>query len=362
MIHCQVQSQQQIGNFLVTFLYGFNDEHKREDLWGDLEKLAAGIQEPWIVLGDFNEILFANERVGRKAQSIPSTRLRNCMETCDMMDLKYSRSFFTWNNKQKPEDRVFSKIDRAMINSKWSCALPDSEAVFLPELSFDHNPILVSIYREWNSGKKPFPYYNMWKLAPDFNAKVSQCWQGDIAGTRMFKMVSKLRRLKPLLKLINQEGFSDIQKADTIARNDLIAAQAAMTKNPLSFQLMAAEQEANKRYNEVHKAFSMFMSQKAKLNWASYGDENSAFFHASCVPKVNPVRRVVIPCPTNLPVVPASCVPKPLDLFTTRKSSFAGALLLRKAFLGQVVLLSKAYPGSLVKKGLLPTAYSNRYQ
>ncbi|KAF4361214.1 hypothetical protein F8388_011205 [Cannabis sativa] len=91
----------------------------------------------------------------------------------------------------------------------------------------------------------------------------------------------KLKRLKPVLKLINQEGFSDIQKADMIARNDLIAAQAAMTKNPLSLQLMAAEQEANKRYNEVHKAFSMFMSQKAKLNWASYGDENSAFFHAS---------------------------------------------------------------------------------
>uniref|UniRef100_A0A803P4J5 CCHC-type domain-containing protein n=1 Tax=Cannabis sativa TaxID=3483 RepID=A0A803P4J5_CANSA len=191
-------------------------QKKREELWGDLEKLAASIQEHWIILGDFNEILYANERVGRKAQSNPSQRLRDYMEVCEMTDMKYSRSFFTWNNKQKLDDRIFSKIDRAMVNLKWRCALPNSEAVFLPELSFDHNPILVSIYRNWSLGKKPFRYYNMWKLAPKFDAK-----------------------------------------------------------------LMEAEQEASRRYNGTHKAFTMFLSQKAKINWASFGDENSAFFHAS---------------------------------------------------------------------------------
>uniref|UniRef100_A0A803QP78 CCHC-type domain-containing protein n=1 Tax=Cannabis sativa TaxID=3483 RepID=A0A803QP78_CANSA len=244
------QVKQHNGNFFVTFIYGFNDEQKREELWGDLERLAAGIHEPWIILGDFNEIMFANERIGRKAQNNPSPRLRDCMEACDMSDLKYSGSFFTWNNKQKPEDRIFSKIDRAMVNSRWSCAMPDSEAVFLPELSFDHSPILVSII-------------------------------GDVNGTKMFKVVSKLKRLKLTLKKINQEGFSEIQKADLMAKNELIAAQDALTKNPLSLQLMEAEQEANRRYNETHKAYSMFLSQKAKINWASFGDENSAFFHAS---------------------------------------------------------------------------------
>uniref|UniRef100_A0A803PE03 Reverse transcriptase domain-containing protein n=1 Tax=Cannabis sativa TaxID=3483 RepID=A0A803PE03_CANSA len=228
---------------------------KREELWGDLEKLAAGIQEPWIVLGDFNEILYANERVGRKAHSNPSQRLRDCMEVCEMIDLKYSDSFFTWNNKQKPDDRILSKIDRAMVNSKWSCALPDSEVVFLPELSFDHSPILVSIYRDWSSRKKPFMYYNMWKLAPEFDAKVRQCWQENVNGSKMFKVVSKLKRLKPILKKINQEGFFEIQKADMMARNDLIAAQDALTKNLLSLQLMEAEQEANRRIQ--NKIFSI---------------------------------------------------------------------------------------------------------
>uniref|UniRef100_A0A803PWX2 Reverse transcriptase domain-containing protein n=1 Tax=Cannabis sativa TaxID=3483 RepID=A0A803PWX2_CANSA len=168
-----------------------------------------------------------------------------------------------------------------MVNSRWSYAMPDSEAVFLPELTFDHSPILVSIYRDWCSGKKPFRYYNMWKLAPNFDTKVRQCWQGDVNGTKMFKVVSKLKRLKPTLKQINQEGFSEIQKADLMAKNELIAAQDALTKNPSSLQLMEAEQEVTRRYKEIHKAYSMFLSQKAKINWASFGDENLAFFHAS---------------------------------------------------------------------------------
>uniref|UniRef100_A0A803PQ90 DUF4283 domain-containing protein n=1 Tax=Cannabis sativa TaxID=3483 RepID=A0A803PQ90_CANSA len=182
LVHCYIHSMKQNEKFFVTFIYGFNDEQKREELWGNLEKLATGIQEPWIILGDFNEILYANERVGRKAQSNPSQRLRDCMELCEITDLKFSGSFLTWNNKQKPDDRIFSKIDRAMVNPQWSCSFPNSKAVFLPKLSFDHIPILVSIYQDWSSRKKPFRYYNMWKLAPDFDAKVIQCWNEDVKG------------------------------------------------------------------------------------------------------------------------------------------------------------------------------------
>ncbi|XP_060972354.1 uncharacterized protein LOC133038276 [Cannabis sativa] len=126
------------------------------------------------------------------------------MENCKMADLKYSGSFFTWNNKQKPEERIFSTIDRAMVNTHWINVFPSSEVVFLPELSFDHSPILVTIYEDRSYGKKPFRYYNMWKMAPDYDKLVTKSWKEENRGSKMFCTIQKLRRLKAVLKLQNR--------------------------------------------------------------------------------------------------------------------------------------------------------------
>uniref|UniRef100_A0A803PSW2 Endonuclease/exonuclease/phosphatase domain-containing protein n=1 Tax=Cannabis sativa TaxID=3483 RepID=A0A803PSW2_CANSA len=207
-MHCYVQSQQQVGKFFVSLIYAFNDEKKREELWADLEELAKKINEPWILMGYFNEIMNGDERIGRRAQCIPSQRLQDCMENCNMADLKYSGSFYTWNNKQQPEERIFSKIDRAMVNSHWINAFPCSEAVFLPELSFDHSPILVTIYEDRFCGRKPFRYFNMWKQAAEYDELVSKAWEGNITGTKMYdrrKVVQAIVDLGPKITSIHKD-------------------------------------------------------------------------------------------------------------------------------------------------------------
>uniref|UniRef100_A0A803PTW6 Uncharacterized protein n=1 Tax=Cannabis sativa TaxID=3483 RepID=A0A803PTW6_CANSA len=185
LFHCYVHSNQQAGKFFVTLVYGFNDEQRRGELWADLEKLAKGIDEAWIMMGEFNEILNANERIGKKAQCTHSQRFRDCVEHC------------------------------------------------------------------------------------------------EVRGSKMFRIVTKLRRLKHVLKKINKEGFSEIHKADLFANAELTVAQENLSKDPLNMELMEAEQEACRKYNEVHKAYSLFLSQKAKVTRAAYGDDNSAIFHAS---------------------------------------------------------------------------------
>uniref|UniRef100_A0A803Q3C3 Reverse transcriptase domain-containing protein n=1 Tax=Cannabis sativa TaxID=3483 RepID=A0A803Q3C3_CANSA len=281
LIHCYVESQQQVGKFYVSLVYAFNDVNKRAELWEELEEVASKVDEPWLLMGDFNEILNANERIGKRAHNVPSQRFQDSMEKCRMVDLKSSGSFFTWNNKQKPEERIFSKIDRAMVNMQWLNVFPCSEAVFLPEMIFDHTPILVSIYEDKNYGKKPFRYYNMWKMAPEYDNLVAKAWEEESSGTRMFRIVHKLRRLKAVLKHLNRKDFSDIHKAETAARIQLAEIQGELNQNPGNENLMMQEQYARKEYATINKAYASFMTQKAKLNWAKFGDDNSHLFHAS---------------------------------------------------------------------------------
>ncbi|XP_074290700.1 uncharacterized protein LOC141617406 [Silene latifolia] len=43
-------------------------------------------------------------------------------------------SYFTWNNKHDPSSRVFSRLDRFMINADWMNLYPECHAYFLPEV------------------------------------------------------------------------------------------------------------------------------------------------------------------------------------------------------------------------------------
>ncbi|XP_062088459.1 uncharacterized protein LOC133795020 [Humulus lupulus] len=207
LIHCLVQFPNRARRFMITFVYGFNDELSRDQLWNDLQELAVDITDPWMVIGDFNEILSLHERIGKKVTIKISSRFLDCLTACHLEDLKFSGCFYTWNNKQRAEEKIYSKIDRALVNPQWTYYFPNSEAVFLSEGIFDHSPILVHFTLEMQLEKKPFRYFRMWKEATCYEDKVQTSWNIPVAGTAMFQVISKLKRLKQVLVSINREGF-----------------------------------------------------------------------------------------------------------------------------------------------------------
>ncbi|XP_057251813.1 uncharacterized protein LOC130591882 [Beta vulgaris subsp. vulgaris] len=160
-----------------------------------------------------------------------------CAERCGLSDLKSTGAYYTWNNKQEGEARVFSKLDRALCNDKWLEMLPTSEAWFMPEGLFDHSPILVRVHKEIVQGNKPFKYYQMWSKAPDFQRRVSDAWSTNVTGTAMFCVVQKLKLVKKEMKQLNKDGFANIQTADTQAHEKLLECQKKlMERNDLSIK------------------------------------------------------------------------------------------------------------------------------
>ena len=67
-MHLDVCSLAGKEKLLVTFVYAFNEEQGREILWEKLKELVASILEPWIMLGDFNDIFNSEERLGWKVK------------------------------------------------------------------------------------------------------------------------------------------------------------------------------------------------------------------------------------------------------------------------------------------------------
>ncbi|KAF7842161.1 putative ribonuclease H protein At1g65750 family [Senna tora] len=62
-VHCLIEKQG-MHNFWSTFVYANPLAQVREFCWLSLEKLAADINDPWVVLGDFNSFLHVDEKKG----------------------------------------------------------------------------------------------------------------------------------------------------------------------------------------------------------------------------------------------------------------------------------------------------------
>lgn len=56
-------------NFYFTGFYGNPNVAKRMHFWEILKRLASPISVPWLICGNFNEIVCANEKLGGNQRS-----------------------------------------------------------------------------------------------------------------------------------------------------------------------------------------------------------------------------------------------------------------------------------------------------
>ncbi|KAL9244376.1 hypothetical protein vseg_018157 [Gypsophila vaccaria] len=125
-------------------VYAFNNIQDRTPLWTSLSRISLNTHGPWAVAGDFNCVLSINERMGGNVTDAEKEPFKNCVDDCELVDINSIGSFFTWNNKQNPDNRIYSRLDRFLVNKEWSDLLQEAYAHFLPEGLYDHTTCLVT--------------------------------------------------------------------------------------------------------------------------------------------------------------------------------------------------------------------------
>lgn len=63
-IHCEIQEVSSNFKALVTVVYASNNNNLRNQLWRKLIQIGANIQDNWLLSGDFNNVLYTDDRIG----------------------------------------------------------------------------------------------------------------------------------------------------------------------------------------------------------------------------------------------------------------------------------------------------------
>ncbi|XP_060217139.1 uncharacterized protein LOC132644565 [Lycium barbarum] len=185
-----------------------------------------------------------------------------CVGECSLQELRSSGAFYTWNNKHDEKSRVYSKIDRVLVNGAWISTLPSSEVHCGNEGLMDHCPAIIT----WdNRNQHPpyrFSYFKMWRKAPDFHQQVKTNWDRNIEGIQMFRLVGKLNRLKSTLRGINRKHFTDVEVTNDKVREALEECQRALQKDPTNCLLVSTEVHLAKEYQRWDQARTQFLKAK----------------------------------------------------------------------------------------------------
>ncbi|XP_074266768.1 uncharacterized protein LOC141590052 [Silene latifolia] len=79
----------------VSMVCGFNRIADRIPLLESLIHMDGIVDGPWVVMGDFNNVLAMNERIGSEVTSAELRGFQNCTATHGLMDIPAHGAFFT---------------------------------------------------------------------------------------------------------------------------------------------------------------------------------------------------------------------------------------------------------------------------
>jgi endonuclease/exonuclease/phosphatase family metal-dependent hydrolase len=123
----------------LTGVYGeprWDDKYKT---WERIRELHAQSNLPWVLIGDFNEILYSHEKEGGNPRpQIYMQALRDVLEDCNLSDLRFSGEPFTWRR-----GRIRERLDRGLANNAWRTLHPEASVHHLDYMRSDYRPILL---------------------------------------------------------------------------------------------------------------------------------------------------------------------------------------------------------------------------
>ncbi|XP_074299090.1 uncharacterized protein LOC141630115 [Silene latifolia] len=136
----------------ITSFYGWPAIQDRHLSWQQLRLLATQSNDPWLCVGDFNEILYSTEMRGGNRAQRQMNNFRDVVDDCGLRDIPFEGYEFTFDNGQAGIDNRQCRLDRAMGTTDWFDLFPYAKLLHLDREWSDHSPLRVVIDKRVREG------------------------------------------------------------------------------------------------------------------------------------------------------------------------------------------------------------------
>ncbi|GMI80763.1 hypothetical protein HRI_001745600 [Hibiscus trionum] len=271
-----------------TGFYGAPEEQLREASW-DLLRLLNDVPEvPWLVIGDFNEIMFANEKLGGLRRSERQMeRFWTALSDCSLSDIGYSGSWYTWERGRTQVNNIRERLDRGVANGYWWELFPNFTLNHQVHSISDHCPLLLDtmgalrLARNW-----PCKFEACWLAEDSCESEVIKLWNESVGSIPL--------RLSHVCKGLNN-WFREECHLKSIIVADLRKRLDQLWNQEPSDDVLGEIIETKLSLNMEADKDEVYWEQRARAIWLRNGDRNTSFFHrfASGRRQKNKIKKIV---------------------------------------------------------------------
>ncbi|KAA3486517.1 reverse transcriptase [Gossypium australe] len=197
----------------VAFVYESLDKMKRKVLWNDLSRSIPIGDDPWMAIGDFNAILFSDNKKCGHIKGCRCHFFGDFMDKAQLHDLGFQSPFLTWHHGNLSE-----RLGRAVGNDLWMELFPNCSVSHLPRIKSDRRPLLFNLFHEDRLvSNRPFRFLAGWLHHQNFFNFVKENWSFD--GNMTSAITGFTDKLKNWNKCVYGHIFQ--RKRRTVQRKNL---------------------------------------------------------------------------------------------------------------------------------------------
>nr|KYP40980.1 Transposon TX1 uncharacterized [Cajanus cajan] len=273
--HCQFSSVESFWlkmdyskSWVCTAVYASPRVELRQRVWAHLRELGGRITLPWLVLGDFNEIMLSTECRGGRFSTARASQFLEVLNDCNLLDMGAKGLRFTWVVLAK-------RLDCAVCNVAWQAMFPEAYVENLCRVYCDHCPLLLR--REGSRDKaqdRPFQFEAAWATHKGFERIVREAW-----GRSTPTLANGLQAVRVDAIKFNKEVFGNIITRKKALQRRLRGVQLQLEIGE-SESLSRLEKTIQAELDETCLQEEYLWFHKSREKWVRFGDRNTSFFHA----------------------------------------------------------------------------------
>ncbi|XP_019168526.1 PREDICTED: uncharacterized protein LOC109164444 [Ipomoea nil] len=163
----------------MTCYCGFPERQRRNESWELIKLLASKFDLPWVMIGDFNDLLFQHEKRGGNLH--PDRLLRgfgDAIEKCGLSQMSMGGYQFTWEKGKGTTSWIEERLDKVLSTNSWNSIVLGARVTNLLTRKSDHSVLFLEI-RDPSGGRsgrgRGFRFESAW-LYDEGCRRVVESW------------------------------------------------------------------------------------------------------------------------------------------------------------------------------------------